>query len=105
MIEAGIRNSGLEQVFSHVLSTDSVAGFKPDPRAYQMVIDVFGLRREEILFAAFAGWYAAGAKAFGFPTFWVNRQNQPAEELGFVADHSGTTLDHLVHYIGRKPYS
>jgi 2-haloacid dehalogenase len=105
MLEAGIRNSGLEQVFDHVLSTDRVAAFKPDPRAYQMGIDAFGLRREEILFAAFAGWDAAGAKAFGFPTFWVNRQNQPAEELGFVADHSGTTLDDLVHYIGRKPYS
>jgi 2-haloacid dehalogenase len=68
-------------------------------------IDAFGLRREEILFAAFAGWDAAGVKAFGFPTFWVNRQNQPAEELGFMADHSGTALDDLVHYIGRKPYS
>lgn len=63
------------------------------------------LRREEILFAAFAGWDASGAKAFGFPTFWVNRQNQPAEELGFMADHSGRTLDDLVHYIGRKRYS
>jgi 2-haloacid dehalogenase len=105
MLEAGIRNSGLEHVFEHVLSTDSVAAFKPDPRAYQMGIDAFDLRREEILFAAFAGWDAAGAKAFGFPTFWLNRQNQPAEELGFVADHSGMTLDDLVHYIGRKPYS
>jgi 2-haloacid dehalogenase len=105
MLEAGIRNSGLERVFDHVLSTDRVAAFKPDPRAYQMGIDAFGRRREEILFAAFAGWDAAGAKAFGYPTFWVNRQNQPAEELGFMADHSGTALDDLVHYIGRKPYS
>jgi 2-haloacid dehalogenase len=101
MLEAGIRNSGLEGVFEHVLSTDRVAAFKPDPRAYQMGIDAFGLRREEIMFAAFAGWDAAGAKAFGYPTFWVNRQNQPAEELGVRADHSGTTLDDVVRYVGR----
>ncbi len=63
MLDAGIRNSGLEQVFDHVLSTDRVAAFKPDPRTYQMAIDAFGLRREEIMFAAFAGWDAAGAKA------------------------------------------
>jgi hypothetical protein len=26
-----------------------------------------------------AGWDAAGAKSFGYPTFWVSRQNQPSE--------------------------
>jgi len=101
MLEAGIRNSGLEQVFDHVLSTDRVGAFKPDPRAYQMGVDAFGLKREEILFAAFGGWDAAGAKAFGYPTFWVNRQNQPAEELGVKADHAGATLDDLVRSITR----
>jgi 2-haloacid dehalogenase len=100
MLEAGIRNSGLDGIFEHVLSTDRVTAFKPDPRAYQMGIDAFGLRREEIMFVAFAGWDAAGAKAFGYPTFWVNRQNQPAEELGVGADHSGTTLDDVVRYVG-----
>jgi 2-haloacid dehalogenase len=99
MLEAGIRNSGLEKIFDAVLSTDRVAAFKPDPRAYQMGVDALGFRREEILFAAFAGWDAAGAKAFGYPTFWVNRQNQPAEELDVVADHSGETLDDLVSYL------
>jgi 2-haloacid dehalogenase len=101
MLEAGIRNSGLEGIFNDVLSTDRVAAFKPDPRAYQMGVDALGLRREEILFAAFAGWDAAGAKAFGYPTFWVNRQNQPAEELGFLPDSSGGTLDDLVQYLAR----
>ncbi|HEX3878255.1 MAG TPA: haloacid dehalogenase type II [Bryobacteraceae bacterium] len=102
MLEAGVRNSGLEHVFDDVLSTDRVSAFKPDPRAYQMGIDVFGVKREEILFAAFAGWDAAGAKSFGYPTFWVNRLNQPAEELGVSADGSGATLDDLVRYVGRK---
>jgi 2-haloacid dehalogenase len=59
MLEAGIRNSGLEAVFEHVLNTH-VTVFKPDRRAYQMGVDAFGLKREEILFAAFAGWDAAG---------------------------------------------
>ena len=29
------------------------------------------MNQGEIAFAAFAGWDAAGAKAFGYPTFWV----------------------------------
>jgi 2-haloacid dehalogenase len=57
-------------------------------------------RREEIVFAAFAGWDAAGATAFGYRTFWVNRQNQPAEELGVTPEATGRTLDDLVRYVG-----
>lgn len=99
MLQAGIRNSQLEGIFDHVLSTDAVRVYKPDPRAYQIGVDAFGLRREQILFAAFAGWDAAGAKSFGYPTFWVNRQNQPAEELGVIADGIGTTLTDLATFL------
>jgi 2-haloacid dehalogenase len=99
MLEAGIHNSQLGGSFDHVLSTDRVKAYKPDPRAYQMGVDVLGLKPDQILFAAFAGWDAAGAKSFGYPTFWVNRQNQPAEELGVVADATGGNLIDLVRYL------
>jgi 2-haloacid dehalogenase len=32
----------------------------PDPRAYQLGVDALRLKREEILFVAFAGWDATG---------------------------------------------
>jgi 2-haloacid dehalogenase len=98
MLEAGIRNSQLDGMFEHVLSTDRVKAFKPDPRAYQMGVRAFGFKREQILFAAFAGWDAAGSKQFGYPTFWVNRQNQPAEELGVAADATGGNLSDMAAY-------
>jgi 2-haloacid dehalogenase len=81
MLQAGLRNSGLDRAIEHVLSTDEVKQFKPAPRAYQMAVDAFGLRKEQIVFAAFAGWDAAGAKWFGFPTVWVNRMDAPIEAL------------------------
>ena len=99
ILDAGIRNSGLDSVFEHVLSTDKIRTYKPDPRAYQMAIDAFGLKRSEILFAAFAGWDAAGAKWFGYPTFWVNRTNQPAEELGVSANGVGQGMDDLIGFV------
>ena len=91
ILDAGIRNSGLENIFEHVLSTDKIKTYKPDPRAYQLAIDAFGLRKEQILFAAFAGWDAAGTKSFGYPTYWVNRMNVPAEKLGVSPDGIGKT--------------
>ena len=98
MLAAGIRNAGLDGIFEQVLSTDQIRTYKPDPRAYQLAIDAFKLERYEILFVAFAGWDAAGAKWFGYPTFWVNRLNLPGEELGVAADATGRGLADLVSF-------
>lgn len=99
ILYAGIKNSGIEKLFEFVLSTDEKKTYKPDPRAYQMAIDNFELAKEEILFVAFAGWDAAGAKSFGYRTFWVNRLAQPAERLGVSPDSVGKSLDDLVWFI------
>jgi 2-haloacid dehalogenase len=99
MLDSAIKSSGLEGIFEPSLSTDRVRVYKPDPRAYQMGIDAFTLKREEIVFAAFGGWDAAGAKLFGYPTFWVNRLNLPIEELGVAPDAIGENLTDLVDFV------
>ena len=99
MLAASIRASGLRGVFARVLSTDQARTYKPDPRAYRLAADAFKLEREEILFVAYAGWDAAGAKLFGYPTFWVNRLNLPAEELDAVPDGSGADLSGLAAFL------
>ena len=102
LLEAGMKNAGLQNAFDEVLSTDRIRSYKPDPRAYRMGADALRLAREEILFVAFAGWDAAGAKAFGYPTFWVNRLGLPQEELGLSPDASGHDLTDLVSYVGAR---
>jgi 2-haloacid dehalogenase len=99
MLDANIRSAGLEGMFEAVVSTDEGRTYKPDAKAYQLGLDRLKLKREEVLFAAFAGWDAAGAKAFGYPTFWVNRSGQPAEELGERVDGEGAGLTELVKYL------
>ncbi|WGS87658.1 haloacid dehalogenase type II [Methylomonas sp. UP202] len=99
MLDACVKQAGLEGIFEEHLSTDRVKAYKPDPRAYRMGTEAFGLPREQIVFAAFGGWDAAGAKAFGYPTFWVNRVQAPREHLGVAADASGKTLTDLADFI------
>lgn len=99
MFDAVVRNSGLEGLLEPHLSTDRVQIYKPHPRAYQMGLDAFRLTREEIVFAASASWDAAGARTFGYPTFWLNRTGLPVEELGVVPDEIGATMDDLVRFV------
>jgi 2-haloacid dehalogenase len=99
MLDAATKNAGLEGIFEFVLSTDTVRTYKPDPRAYQMGMEAFGLPRQAILFAAFGGWDAAGAKWFGYPTFWVNRLHLPVEELEVAPDAMGDSLTDVTHFV------
>jgi 2-haloacid dehalogenase len=99
MLDAAIKGSGLAGIFEHSLSTDTVKTYKPDSRAYQMGIDAFRLKREDIVFAAFGGWDAAGAKIFGYTTFWVNRLRLPTEELDVIPDAIGGNLTDLADFV------
>ena len=98
----GLKNARLESLFEAILSTEQIRTFKPDPRTYQLANDRLQLRRNEILFVPFAGWDVAGAKWFGYPTFWVNRFNAPAEELGVDADAAGNDLTSLLKFVLSK---
>jgi 2-haloacid dehalogenase len=102
MLRANLERSGLASFFERVLSTETASTYKPDPRAYGLGTQSFGLRREEILFVAHAGWDAAGARSFGYPTFWVNRPNLPPEELGSHPDATGRDLSDLVRFVGES---
>ena len=102
ILEGAIGRAGVAPLFDHVISTDRIRAYKPDPRAYQLGVDVLGMRREEILFVAFAGWDVAGAKWFGYRTFWNNRLNAAPEQLGALPDASGVALDALVRYVDGK---
>jgi 2-haloacid dehalogenase len=92
------RNAGIADWFEYYLTTDRVEAFKPDPRACKME-DTFKLRREEIVFAAFGGWDAAGAKSFGLNTFWGSPLGVPVEELGEAPDRVGSMLTELATYV------
>jgi len=100
MLNGCIKSSGLERLFNPVLSTDLARTYKPDARAYQLAVDTLNLPIGEIAFAAFAGWDAAGAKSFGYPTFWVNRLGLPTEQLDSLPDGTGHDLAELLAFIG-----
>ena len=101
MLDANLQGSHLREYFQDHLSTDLVKAYKPDARAYQMGIDAFHLKREEIAFAAFAFWDAMGAKSFGYPTVWVNRNHVASENLGIQPDATIEKLSGLVEFVSR----
>ena len=99
MVRANAENAGLIGLLDALISTDLNRTYKPDPRAYRLGTDRLRLPKQDILFVAFGGWDAAGAKAFGYPTMWVNRFRQPAEELGIHPDQVSPDLSGLLEFV------
>jgi 2-haloacid dehalogenase len=98
MLRENAENAGITDLFDELLSTEANGTYKPDPRAYALGLERLGLKKEEVLFAAFGGWDAYGAKNFGYPTYWVNRFGLPEERLGAKADATSGDLRGLLRF-------
>jgi 2-haloacid dehalogenase len=102
MLNGGIDHAELRGLFDFVLSTNEVMSFKPARRAYVLAPRALGLPREAILFVASAGWDVAGAKWYGYPTYWVNRSAAPEEVLHVAADGVGRDFSDLLAFIEQE---
>jgi 2-haloacid dehalogenase len=124
MLNALVRNSGLDRVLDATISIDSAKTFKPSPDAYALVETKLGVPPSEVLFVSSNPWDACGAKAFGFHVAWIERVTPEAmalacvksdlmlpltlykalrtqmDELGFEPDHRIRTLSELPRLVG-----
>ncbi len=98
MLDAVIDHCGLKEFFSRVISVDAVRIYKPSPPVYQLALDAAEAPKKRIGFVSSNYWDIAGAKSFGFETFWINRQALPEDELGFRPDHALKDLAELAGF-------
>ena len=103
MLKANAEHAGIADLFDELLSTEANGTYKPDPRAYALGMEHLKLKKEEIVFAAFGGWDAYGAKSFGYTTYWVNRFHLPMEELGIEPDGTSDNLVGLLRLVLGEP--
>jgi 2-haloacid dehalogenase len=100
MLNAVVDHNGLRDRFrGGVLSVHSAKVFKPAPAVYRIAEDALGLPRTLVGFVSSNGWDAAGAKAFGFQVFWVNRGKMPVERLGVRPDETIADLAAVVDLV------
>ncbi len=73
MLDALVRNSGLDRILEAVISVDAKKAYKPDPRAYELIEERLGVPPREVLFVSSNGFDVAGAKSFGFKVARIER--------------------------------
>ena len=100
MLEAAVKNAGIDDLLDDVLSVDSIGVYKPHPRVYQLAVDGLGVAAGRICFMSSNAWDVAGAANFGFRVVWVNRFGQQRERLPGAYEHEISTLAELPAVLG-----
>jgi 2-haloacid dehalogenase len=103
MLKSNADHAGIAGLFDELMSTEANGTYKPDPRAYALGMEHLHLAKHEILFAAFGGWDAYGAKSFGYTTYWVNRFDLPMEQLDVKPDATSNNLAGLLKFALGRP--
>jgi 2-haloacid dehalogenase len=96
MLQTVTKNAGIDQFLPHLISIDEIKIYKPSPLTYQLATKRLGTSPEATGFVSSNSWDIAGATSFGLTTFWINRGNQPSDELGFPAHRVVTKLTDLL---------
>lgn len=78
MLDALVRNTGLDAVLDDVISIDSRKVFKPSPAAYELIEERLGVSPADVLFVSSNGFDVAGAKSFGLGVAWIRRTGPQA---------------------------
>src|SRR5689334_4923250 len=84
MLNALVRNSGLDSLLAATISVDAKKMFKPSPEAYSLIEETLGIDPANVLFVSSNPWDACGAKAFGLNVAWIERVTPEAMALACV---------------------
>lgn len=95
MLTPLVAANGMAHFFKNIFSVDALQMYKPRPAVYQYAATSLGIPKEAIGFISSNYWDIAGAAAFGFRTYWLNRNSAVPDELSAAPAAVLTTLSEL----------
>ncbi|EEE37983.1 haloacid dehalogenase, type II [Rhodobacteraceae bacterium KLH11] len=73
ILDALVKNTGLDDKLNAVLSIDKAGIFKPHDRAYDLVEQTLQVKPENTVFVSSNAFDACAAKNYGFQVAWIER--------------------------------
>ncbi len=92
-----VKNSNLENLFDDVFSIEEVKIYKPDPKVYDIPINKYKVKKEEITFLSANTWDVSGGGNYGYNAIWVNRTNNVFDKLDYKPKYEVKNLRELLN--------
>jgi 2-haloacid dehalogenase len=83
MLNALVKNTGLDRLLDATISVDRERVYKPDPRTSALIETTLGVKPDEVIFVSSNPFDVAGAKSFGLNVAWIERVTPAAMAAEF----------------------
>jgi 2-haloacid dehalogenase len=83
LLENLVKNNNLENIFDDIFSVEEVGIFKPDSKVYELPVNKYNIKKDEILFLSANTWDVSGGGNYGYNSVWVNRNKNIFDNLDY----------------------
>tara|TARA_Y100001970_G_C13909696_1_gene687857 strand:- start:152 stop:814 length:663 start_codon:yes stop_codon:yes gene_type:complete len=94
-----VKNNNLNNIFDDIFSIEQVGIYKPDFRVYEMPIQKYDIKKNEVAFLSANTWDVSGGGNYGYNSIWVNRNKNIFDNLDFKPNFEIKNLLELVSLI------
>ena len=91
-----VKSNKLDNIFDDLFSIEEVGIYKPDSKVYDVPINKYQIKKEEIVFLSANTWDVSGGGNYGYNSIWVNRNNNIFDNLDFKPKIQITDLKQLL---------
>ncbi len=94
-----VESNKLNNLFDDLFSIEEVKIYKPDSRVYELPINKYKIKSDEITFLSANTWDVSGGGNFGYNSIWVNRYNSVFDILDFQPKKEISNLTQLLDIV------
>jgi 2-haloacid dehalogenase len=94
-----VKSNNLDNLFDDLFSIEEVGIYKPDSKVYDLPIQKYQIKKNEVAFLSANTWDVSGGGNYGFNSIWVNRNNNIFDNLDYKPQNEIKNLKELLNII------
>ena len=89
----------LDAIFDDIFSIEEVKIYKPDSKVYDLPVNKYKIKPNEIIFLSANTWDVSGGGNYGYNSIWVNRNNTVFDNLDYKPFKEIKSLQQLLDIV------
>ena len=94
-----VKSNNLDNVFNDLFSIEQVEIYKPNSKVYDIPINKYRIKKNEVAFLSANTWDVSGGGNYGFNAIWVNRNKNIFDNLDYKPNFEIKNLSELLDII------
>ena len=99
LLDKLVKSNKLENLIDDIFSIEQVGIYKPDSKVYDMPINKYQIKKNEVAFLSANTWDVSGGGNYGYNSLWVNRNNSIFDKLDYLPKYQIKQLGELLDII------